>query len=119
MIDLAKLKRLEAAATPGPWYAHATDDRYCMNARYVGVRKSDFSHDNLCGLSHKSLDQEPPQDVIAITLLQMPNLATNENCDENTEFIASIRNAAPELFARIAELEAENLQLRTDAERPE
>lgn len=112
-IDLDKLEALEKAATPGLWYAHATDDTYCMNARYIGTRPSEFVHDNLRGLAPSSPDKEPPNDVIAITLLQQPKLANNEHYEENMELIVALRNAAPELI----ELARENAALKAEVER--
>lgn len=114
--DLDELDKLHEAATPAPWYAHATDDEYFMNARYVGTRPSDNCHDDGNGLAAGWPDQEPPESVIAITLLQQPRLADNNKCDENMLLIAALRNSYPRLAAEIRRLTAENARMRSALE---
>lgn len=128
--ELAELERLEQAATAGPWYPHATDDEVFMNARYVStepgptmrrVKLSDgehvidvgkWTHDGAQGMADGNKDQAQSDKVVAVTLLQAPRLADPDQCDENTELIAALRNAAPRLLAELAELRAENARLR-------
>lgn len=101
-------RRACEAATKGPWYPHATDDDMCMNARYVGLRPSLGEHDNGCGMVSDHPCQEPSDQVVAITLLQSPRLADNEQCDENMAFIATARTDLPAALDEIERLNAEN-----------
>src|SRR5688572_27393179 len=97
----ADLEAIEArcrAATPGPWYPRATDDELFQNALYVGLRAGrhepgTLRHDNRPGMSSAHRQQEPPDQVVAITLLQYPRLADvgDARWDENTLFIAHAR----------------------------
>lgn len=103
--ELDRLEKLAQAATPGPWYAHATDDQMFMNARYVGLKKCDFRHDGECGLDID--DPDDGNEIICITLLQSPPLVLQDACDENTMFIAASREAVPALVAEVRRLRAE------------
>lgn len=94
---LDEIQKMYEAATKGPWYWGCTDDDHSMNARYVGTRQRDWAHDNRHGLDCGHTDQEPPDNVVAITLLQSPCLAGNGRCDENAAFIAASRDAVPRL----------------------
>lgn len=110
--DLDALDKLNEAATPVPWNSHATDDDYFMNARFIGTRPSDGWHDDGNGLAVGFPDQEPPENVIAITLLQHPRLADNEKCDDNMDLIVALRNAYPAMSAELRRLRAENERYR-------
>lgn len=113
--ELEEIRERTAAATPGPWFAHATDDRYSMNAFYVSVVPSEtgFRHDGQHGLDPNSDEQANPAEVIAITLLQAPRLVeiggrdndmTDWKCDENTLFIAHSRVDMERLLAEVDRL---------------
>lgn len=93
---LAELKTLADKATSGPWFAKATDDQDCMNARYVSTIPGPFEHDQEQSMVGPSLIQES---VVAITLLQSPGLAchASEKWDEDAAFIAASREAVPTL----------------------
>lgn len=111
--ELAEIEVRVAKATPGPWYARATDDVAFMNARYVGTQPvapgdAEFRHDGLCGLSEDGGDS---RNVVAITLLQLPRLADLDECDENTEFIAHAREDVPRLVAEVRRLRARLAEL--------
>ena len=74
--QLQLIEERAARATPGPWYAHATDDMHASNARYVSVAPGNiFHHDNKRGMLEGASHQAKPEDVVAITLLQSPKLA--------------------------------------------
>lgn len=129
---------LAEKATAGPWYAHATDDEYFMNARYVGTvpgpqsrtrtveladgttreftTTGDFIHDGGNGMALGFPDQADSESVVAITLLQQPRLADPDGCDENTLFIAAARSDVPALAADVAALVAEVARLRAAQE---
>lgn len=133
--ELAELERLEQAATAGPWYPHATDDEVFMNARYVStepgptVRRvklpdgehvidvGKWTHDGAQGMADGNEDQAQSDKVVAVTLLQAPRLADPDQCDENTELIAVLRNAAPRLLAdlRAARSERDAAEARNAA----
>ena len=105
MLDLDAIKRRRAAITPAPWYPRATDDWKYQGARYVSTEAGpggyDWRHD---GATNLDVD-DPGVDtdrVIAITLLQSPTLATPDECDGNTEFIA---HAPTDIDALLAEVE--------------
>ncbi len=88
--DLVReLRRLADAATPGPWHVRRTDDPSLMTAYYLTTEKG-------AGL----LDVEKwdhPTTVVAIALLQDPNLALSSQSGENAEFIARSRVLVPRL----------------------
>lgn len=104
--ELAEIEARAGAATPGPWYAHATDDEVFSNARYVSVQPGEFRHDNKRGMDSQSDERADSEKVIAITLLQSPRLAECNECDENTLFIAHARSDIPRLIAEIRRLKA-------------
>jgi hypothetical protein len=41
---LASVEAEWKATTPGPWYAHLTDDRYSMTAAYVSTEPGEKKH---------------------------------------------------------------------------
>lgn len=88
-------------ATPGPWYAHATDDDMCMCAEYVGTVPCEFAHDQKAGFN------VDPDTVIAITLLQSPPYCTADIHEHNTRFIANARTDIPALLYEIDRLREE------------
>jgi len=119
--ELNRLQELVNKATPGPWYPRATDDDKFMNALYVcsvpGPRRPDEPNADLFASGYHGLmfdggnsmaygfpDQAQSDSVIAITLLQSPRLADNNECDENTEFIAAARTAVPQLLMEVFKL---------------
>lgn len=90
---LDRLEKLDKAATPGPWFAHNTDDSWFMNAYAVTTSKSE-----------PELDCEPAKpdpSVVAVTLLQQPNVVCHESTQwhEDAVLIAAARNALPALLA--------------------
>lgn len=106
MLDLNPIKQRAAAATEGPWFAAATDDHMCMNARYVTTTPCEFKHDNTVtfddGMNAHS------EQTICVTMLQAPDTACHESAkwDENTIFIAHARTDIPALLRHVEELEA-------------
>ena len=121
-IDLAADRAIIEAATPGPWYARATDDERSMNARYVSTYGFsdrgclDLEHDNVQGMNPRSGNRTKPYDVVSITLLQSPPLALAYRCDENTVFIAAARTRWPAALDEIERLREEVLRLKMLAE---
>jgi hypothetical protein len=110
-----ELEEIEArcnTASPGPWFAHATDDEYFMNARYVSLEPGEFRHDNKRGMGYGGADQVDPDKVIAITLLQQPELVYQDKCNENTIFIANARADVPRLLDHIRYLEQALIEAR-------
>jgi len=113
-------RELKLKTTPGLWYCRATDDDHCMNARYVGLSPSpnylpdhEWEHDHRQGLAFGNEEQEDPDKVIAITLLQVPPLAMVEESDENMEFIvfAHNENVEDEVDWLLSKAEAKNSAL--------
>lgn len=112
--ELAEWRSVCEAATPGPWYAHYTDDNMCMCAMYISTEPGEGRHDNLRGMDIDDDTHRPdPKTVRAITLLQSPRLvgdgdveAGTFRAEEDTAFIAAVRDALPRLIARVEELEA-------------
>jgi len=92
-----ELRRLLSEATPGPWHARATDDWKCQTAFYVSTLPgSGMQHDGQRGLD---IDADIDSDnIVAVTLLQSPPVATAEASDANTELIAAAVNALPLLL---------------------
>ncbi len=106
--QLQQIEERVAKATPGPWYAHATDDMYATNARYVSIKPGNIHHhDNKRGMSDGDKHQADPNSVVAITLLQAPLLARTDECDENALFIAHARTDVPLLIAEVRRLQAQ------------
>jgi hypothetical protein len=102
MLDLKAIRERCEKATKGPWYPRCTDDRVFMNARFVSTEEGPgFTHDNKTGLSEEHREQENPDTVIAITLLQSPHLAVNDKCDENADFIAHSRTDIEQLLEAV------------------
>lgn len=97
---LKEIERRANAATPGPWYAKATDDEKFMNARYVSTLPGEFRHDHKRSMAPDECDETA---VVAITLLQTPGLAAvaDDRWDENTEFIAHAREDIPALISAL------------------
>lgn len=93
-MDLAKLKKLESKASPAPWWQDAIDSEdghghykaYCV------------------GYGHKSILDTANSDVQLIEQDDGPRYDITGHYD--TEFIAEMRNATPQLIARIETLEA-------------
>lgn len=84
-IDLEELERLAAQATPGPWAAN--------NWGRVWYTSNHNSKRLVCDT--------------------MRNTVRNpKSWRANARLIAAMRNAVPELIARVRELEAENADLR-------
>jgi hypothetical protein len=110
--ELSEIESRCDAATPGPWYARLTDDAFFMNSLYVSTHQGSqqdgsWSLDNKRGLEVGGKHQEPPGQVIAITLLQQPRLAdvVDKKWGENTLFIAHAREDIPKLIAEIRQLQ--------------
>lgn len=82
MIKLDELERLDKEATPAPW-----------------VHDHDFRDDGADQVTAENL---------TICFMATPI----EYHEADTEIIVALRNAAPEIFQRIRELEAENVRLR-------
>lgn len=66
----------------------------------------DWHHDVRRGIEAKGDEQEPPGQIVAVTLLQWPRLADVDDgrWDENTRFIAHVREDVPRLIAEIRRL---------------
>lgn len=111
--ELTEIEVRANAATPGPWYAHATDDEVFSNARYISLEPGEFRHDNKRSMDSQSDERADSEQVIAITLLQSPRLADCDECDENTLFIAHARSDIPRLIAEIRRLRAMILDSQT------
>jgi len=62
-------------------------------------------------------DQAEPVSVVAITLLQMPNLCCPKECEENTEFIAQARSDVPRLVAEVRRLKKQLQKLQVGRKR--
>jgi hypothetical protein len=84
------LRQQAEASTPGPWYVRRTDDPSFMSAYYVTSERGRGSLD--------VAEWDHPTTVVAITLLQDPNLALTPQYYENVEFIAGAREGVPRLI---------------------
>ena len=92
-MDLAKLKKLEAKASPAPWWQDAVD---CEDGH--GHYKA-----YCVGYEHKSILDTANSDVQLIEQDDGPRYDITGHYD--TEFIAEMRNATPKLIARVQDLE--------------
>lgn len=92
-MNLAKLKALEAKASPAPWWQDAVD---CEDGH--GHYKA-----YCVGYEHKSILDTSNSDVQLIEQDDGPRYDITGHYD--TEFIAEMRNATPQLIARIEMLE--------------
>lgn len=97
---------LDALATPGPWFAHYTDDMYAANAVFVSTQPKDEQIDPGRGLAAGAIEQIEPGYVVAIVLLQNPPLAniSDERWDCNARFIAAARTYMPQMAKEIISL---------------
>ncbi len=96
--DLEELTILEAAATPGPWYARDMDDDHCCGATAVATRpNTSADNDDLLDASVHG--------IVAATYIQNPPyvLPEDQRGRENAALIAAMRTALPELL-RVAAL---------------
>jgi len=93
-MDLAKLKKLEAKASPAPCWQDAVD---CEDGH--GHYKA-----YCVGYEHKSILDTSNSDVQLIEQDDGPRYDITGHYD--TEFIAEMRNVAPQLIARVEALEA-------------
>jgi hypothetical protein len=82
-----QLRVLVAAADPAPWRVGYADDDMAMGAQYVA--RGDFDPDSW----------PDPEQVVAVTLLQSPNLALSDLDGRNANFIAAARDGVPRLLA--------------------
>lgn len=112
--ELKAIRKRASEATPGPWFAAATDDDMCMNALFVTTEPTPFEHSNTHGMSPGDKDSKPEK-VVAITLLQSPPLAYHEaqRWDEDTLFIAHAREDVPALIETVEALQQYNEQLNS------
>ncbi len=92
-------------------FVKATDDELFSNARYVSTVPGEFRHDNKRSLGESAVEKIDPEQVIAITLLQNPDLVYQDQCDENTEFIAHAREDIPKLVNEIRALKIRIVEL--------
>lgn len=93
-IDLAKLKKLEAQASPAPWWQ---DD--------INAEDGHGSYKAYCvGYDTKAILDTSNSDVQLIEQDDGPRYDLTGHRD--TEFVAEMRNATPALIARIEKLEA-------------
>ena len=102
--ELNEIEVRAQRATAGPWFVHRTDDEQSQGALYVGTPYSGGDHDNRRGMGDGAARQANPVEVIAITLLQHPNLCGADECEENTSFIAQARSDVPRLVAEVRAL---------------
>lgn len=93
-MDLAKLKKLEAKASPAPWWQDAVD---CEDGH--GHYKA-----YCVGYEHKSILDTSNSDVQLIEQDDGPRYDITGHYD--TEFIAEMRNVAPKLISTIETLQA-------------
>lgn len=99
--DVARLLSLLEKATPGPWYVDHHDDSHCMNAYSIRTDKKSIDLDG-------GGDVEQFAGCVAMTLLQEPRYICHSDSRhaENAALIVALRNLAPALLARLADLEA-------------
>ena len=90
-------------ATPGPWYAGATDDERFMNLHYVTTEPRSYRHDGKRAFVEGLIRRDK---VVAITLLQTPRFADCWQFGENTRFIAQAREGWPHAIERALKAEA-------------
>lgn len=100
-LSLDRLRTLDQAATPGPWYVRLMDDDLCMGATAIATEpNTSGDNDQLCDYWVHG--------VIAATLIQYPEyvIPRDGRDRENAELIVAMRNALPELL-RLARIGAE------------
>ena len=90
-------------ATPGPWYAGATDDEHFMNLHYVTTEPRSYRHDGERAFVEGLIRKDK---VVAITLLQTPRFVDCWQFGENTRFIAEAREGWPHAIERALKAEA-------------
>lgn len=97
-LELAeRLLTLAGAASPAPWVVGHGNDDACMAAQFV--------------VSASFHRWPAPEQVVAITLLQTPNIALSDHHRQNAEFIAAAREGVPRLSEALRFLAAERLRI--------
>jgi hypothetical protein len=97
---LRRLREMADAATPGPWFVSAIEGRGTSQASYVSREPE------------KGKRWPAPDDVVAITSLRLPTLASNEQHDGNSAFIVTSRTAVPRLCDELERALERNDKLR-------
>ena len=97
---LRHLRDLAEAATPGPWFVSAIEGRGPSKASFVSREPE------------KGKRWPAPDDVVAITSLRLPTLASNEQHDSNSAFIVTSRTAVPRLCEELERALERNDRLR-------
>ena len=97
--DLDNLTKLDAAATPGPWYVRLLDDEYAMSAVAVATEPETDT------LESMRMGTWPEGLIVAACLIQQPAyvMPEDDRYDENAALIAAMRTALPELL-RLAKI---------------
>lgn len=106
MLDLTAIKARLVGLPDGPWYPRITNDEKHMSSCFVstepGPKGPHMHHDHQNNLDYMSnFDKD---NILAITLLQTPPLATNNAFDELTIFFAAARTDIPALIQEIERL---------------
>jgi hypothetical protein len=93
LAELDELARLDAAASPGPWYVRSMDDDLCCGAR-AAATKPNTPGDN------DDLTESTLHGIVAATSLQHRNyvMPADGKGIENADLIAAVRTALPELL---------------------
>ena len=107
--ELEKLRRLETAATPGPWAYDAINDPGDSSMVIV-------STEDLEGPTFRRWHEIDPQQIVAATLVQSGSLVLgpDERWDTNAQLIATTRDALPRLLREIARRRAEDVSCPDD-----
>ena len=99
-MKIEEIEKLLADATPGPWFAHATDDDAFANARFVSDKPGEFCHDDKQSLTN---DRDENENIIAVTLWQGRGPYIDEkNGRENAN--ARLIAAEPTVIRELVEL---------------
>jgi len=94
-----QLRALAEASDPGPWMVDGADDDMAMSATFV-VRGR-----------YKPGHWPDAEQVVAITLLQSPNLALADLDERNAKFIAAARDGVPRLCTEVQQLTSQRDRL--------
>lgn len=96
--ELAEIRALVEAASPGPWYVRVFDDASAMNLVAVTTVPDD-------GAVTRFPDSDQST-LVAATLVQHPRYVevADGRWDENAQFIAAAREVIPRLLAEISRL---------------
>lgn len=93
-LDLEPIKKRLEGLPEGPWYSRGADDEWSMRAQLITTEEE----------THAYLEDFDSEKVIALTFLQQPRFADNNQHGAISHFIANARADVPALITEVERL---------------